>query len=200
MISAKILKFVDDSKAMRAMRTPSDVQTFQVALDKLSDWEETNNMCFNKIKFLLHKLGENTALKAGTELYTEKPVVSASLGSSAASPLVESPVVKYLGVMMDSEANFWIQRSTCVNKTIRKASWVLRTFNSRSKSTLVPLWKSLIQPHMDYCSQLFSPTDKVGDLRTMEQPLRTFSRRINGYQNLNYWQRLQFLKLSLNQR
>ena len=187
---AKLLKFVDDSKAMKASKTPDDIQRFQVALDELSSWEEDNNMTFNTTKFQLIRLGANKALKEGTKIYIEKPSLF-----SPDKPLEESRSVKDLGIMVDSDASFIIQRNSAVNKAQRKAAWVLRTFITRSRYTLVQLWKSLIQPHLDYCSQLYSPTDLNGQLRLMEQPLRAYSRRIHGCSNLDYWERLAYLKL-----
>ena len=62
------------------------------------------------------------------------------------------------------------------------------------------LWKSLIQPNLDYCSQLWSPVDQPGPLGALEEPLKAFSRKVYGCQHLNYWQRLSFLNISSIQR
>ena len=41
---------------------------------------------------------------------------------------------------------------------------------------------------------------EIGELRAQEQPLRQYSRRIKGLENLNYWQRLSKLKLLSSKR
>ena len=58
------------------------------------------------------------------------------------------------------------------------------------------LWKSLVQPNFDYCSQLWSPVDQPGPLGEMEEPLRAFTRKVNGCHDITYWQRLEKLKLT----
>ena len=58
----------------------------------------------------------------------------------------------------------------------------------------------MIQPHLDYCSQVWSPSTIREDLKSQEQVLRSFTRRIKGYQNMEYWDRLKALKIFSTQR
>ena len=113
---AKLLKFVDDSKAMKASSTPHDIQCFQVALDDLCTWEEQNNMAFNTTKFQLLRLGANKPLIKGTNIYVEKPTPQ-----GPAKPLVESTTVKDLGILVDCEANFNPQRKAAVSKATNES-------------------------------------------------------------------------------
>ena len=65
---------------------------------------------------------------------------------------------------------------------------------------MLTLWKQLILSGHDYCSQLWS-ADKVGDIQSLEVQQRAFLRKINGMQNLSYWDQLKELKLySLERR
>ena len=57
------------------------------------------------------------------------------------------------------------------------------------------LWRSVIQPHQDYASQLWSPANLLGDIQIQEAPLRSFTKRVRGLQETPYWERLQALKL-----
>lgn len=52
-------------------------------------------------------------------------------------------------------------------------------------------WKTLIQPTLNYCSQLRSPR-KQGDTQKL-QVQRTFTKPIKGMKELNYWQYLKQL-------
>ena len=52
---------------------------------------------------------------------------------------------------------------------------------------------------MEYCSPLWHPT-KLGNIRMIESVQRTFTSRISGMEGMNYWQRLQKLKLYSLQR
>ena len=81
-----------------------------------------------------------------------------------------------------------------------KIAWVLRTFKTREKLTMLTLWKQLILSDHDYCSQLWSP-DKVGDIQSLELLQRSYARKIYGIQTLSYWDQLKELKLySLERR
>ena len=63
------------------------------------------------------------------------------------------------------------------------------------------MFKSLVQPHLDYCSQLWSPTSQ--DLiNKLEQVQRSLVSRIsdNRIQNLNYWEKLRSLRLYSQER
>ena len=50
---------------------------------------------------------------------------------------------------------------TCIDKICSDAkkycSWIFRTFSARDKTTLLTLWKAIVQPRLDYCSQLWLP-------------------------------------------
>ena len=62
------------------------------------------------------------------------------------------------------------------------------------------LWRTLIQPHQDYGSQLWSPVGLVGDLKLQEAPLRAFTKRVAGLSALPYWERLAKLSLLSSER
>jgi len=34
---------------------------------------------------------------------------------------------------------------------------IKRNFTDRTKETILPLYKSLVRPHLDYCSQIWNP-------------------------------------------
>ena len=60
------------------------------------------------------------------------------------------------------------------------------------------IWRQLILPHIDYCSQLYQPTGG-GELQKLEELQRHFSSRVFG-PKLDYWERLKFLNISSIQR
>ena len=61
------------------------------------------------------------------------------------------------------------------------------------------IFKSLIQPHKDYCSQLWMPPPGQ-KLEKIERLLKRWTSRIPTLRNLNYWQRLIELKMYSEQR
>ena len=62
---------------------------------------------------------------------------------------------------------------------------------------MLTLWKSLVFPRLDYCSQLFNPSSRKQQLEMIQ---RSFLRKINGECNLNYWEQLQTFKISSLER
>ena len=60
-------------------------------------------------------------------------------------------------------------------------------------------WETIIQPKLDYCSQLWSPSDQHS-IGKLESIMRSYTSKIEGCQDLNYWQRLQTLKLYSQER
>ena len=57
------------------------------------------------------------------------------------------------------------------------------------------LWKTLILPHMDYCSQLWSGSLNPVSIAALEGPQRAFTKRVQGMWTSNYWERLKKLQL-----
>jgi hypothetical protein len=49
----------------------------------------------------------------------------------------------------------------------QKSGWILRTFQSSDTQFLKFMWKSLVQGHIDYCSQLYLP-HKSSELQQIE--------------------------------
>ena len=89
---------------------------------------------------------------------------------------------------------------TAVAKAKNKAGWILRTFKTRSVELMRTLWNSLVQPHLDYGSVLWSPSDVKKHLKFCESPLRSFTKKAWGLSNLNYWERLARFKVNSFQR
>ena len=83
------------------------------------------------------------------------------------------------------------------------AGWILRIFNSRDRSLLVPLLKQLIHSTIEYCCILWSPTRQ--ELITLIESIQKYytSKIIfsESTDKLDYWERLTTLKLySLERR
>jgi len=55
------------------------------------------------------------------------------------------------------------------------------------------LWCSIVQPHIDYYSQLWTP-HRVGDIQIFECLFRSFSSKIFPISEVNYWDRLSALR------
>ena len=108
--------------------------------------------------------------------------------------------IKDLGILVDREFTYEDHLRKAVSKTKQKSAWVLRTFSTREVPFLRTLWRSIIQCHLDYGNILWAPYSLKYKLRLLESPLREYTRRGKGLQEVNYWDRLKIFKLSSAQR
>jgi hypothetical protein len=187
--NTKILKYVDDSKAIAKAKTEEDIENLQEDLNKLYSWQERNNMEFNGPKFQAVRMGKRN-LTDSTLLFTP----------NYDDPIKEVDSAKDLGILIDSDGDFVSQRREAARKTTAKAGWILRSFHSRDKALLRSLWMSLCQPHSDYGSQLWSTAMAPSAIELQEAPLRTFTRKMTGLKKMSYWDRLSAANLSSIER
>ena len=57
--------------------------------------------------------------------------------------------------------SFNIHIENTVTAASKLVGWGLRTFWGRGRAVMLTLLKSLVQPKLDYCSQLWSPADQL---------------------------------------
>ena len=117
--------------------------------------------------------------------------------STSKGPLEPVNQLRDLGVIICPDLSWTSHISTICNKSKQKAAWVLSVFHSRSPMVILTLYKSLVRSLLEYCSPLWNPA-KVSDIQQLESVQKTFTSRIAGCQDLDYWERLQ--KLSLMSR
>ena len=101
--------------------------------------------------------------------------------------------------MMEDTANFNTHIDKVCKKVRQKCGWILRTFYCRNPAFLRHMWNTYLQPHIDYCSQLWAPQDGV-NLNRLEKLLQSFTARIPAVQSLNYWDRFKELRMNSEQR
>ena len=107
--------------------------------------------------------------------------------------------LKDLGVQLDSDLTFKVHIEKTVAAASKLAGWGLRSFKRRSRVVMKTLWKTLVQPKMDYCSQLWSPGDQ-DSINKLEAVQRHFSSKVKGLEEMDYWERLQDLKILSQER
>ena len=177
-VQAFLSSFADDTRVGLGIDTDEDVDLLQQDLERVYTWSETNNMQFNGDKF--------EALR-----YTNKSTPGDRKGytSNTGAAIKEKASLTDLGVIMSNDASFTKHITSVVQRVTKKSGWALRTFNARDRTTMLTLWKSLILPHHDYCSQLWSPL-KTGLIQKLELLQRSFFRKIHGMRQLSYWEQL----------
>ena len=99
-----------------------------------------------------------------------------------------------LGVRLSSDLSFNLHIEKAVTTASQMVGWAMRSF----KSTI---FKSLVQPHLDYCCQLWCPSaqDQINRIEKVQKSLlsRIWDKRLDG---LNYWQKLKLLRVYSQER
>ena len=101
--------------------------------------------------------------------------------------------------MMSNDGTFSIHVEAVCSKVKQKSSWILRTFANRKSWFLKFMWKCLVQGHIDYCSQLYFPY-KSSEMEKIENLQKIYTKKFPDIKHLNYWERLQSLKLLSQER
>ena len=181
---AELASFADDTRIKKGIQNIIDQFHLQNDLNNVYQWSTKNKMVLNGKKFEHLHYGNGPA----TSYFTGEGKIIQTKSST-----------RDLGVTMSDDAKFNQHILTIVEKVQILIGWILRTFSSREHDVMLTLWKSLVIPHIDNCSQLWSPNE-VNLVQQIEDLQKSFTRRIKNLHNQNYWERLQTLKLFSLQR
>ena len=105
--------------------------------------------------------------------------------------------VKDLGVMLSSDGTFDHHINKIIESAKSTVAWILRTFSTRDKTTMLTLWKSMVIPILEYCSVLWSPLKK-GYIQKIEALQWSFVRKIRGLNLKSYWDALKEICFHFN--
>jgi len=178
-VGGRILKFADDTKVYNKMRSDEDIASLQSDLCNLVAWSKEWQMLFNVEKCKVMHIGYNN-MKAEYFMDGVK--------------LEHVTEEKDLGVIISEDLKWEKQCSSAVSKANRILGMIKRNFVDRSKETVLPLYKSLVRPHLEYCCQAWSP-HYIKDVKLIEGVQRRATKLIKGMEKLHYKERLSHLGL-----
>ena len=182
--------FADDTRIWRGVKVGEDCEQLQSDLQSVYRWADNINMQFNSGKFEWVRYAVDKE-KAPTFQYAAPDL----------SDIEQKDNLRDLGVILSSDLTFSLQIEKAVSTASQMVGWGMRTFRGRSSYLLLTLFKSLVQPHLDYCCQLWSPS-KQDLIIKIEQVQKKLVARISDsrLQNLNYWEKLRILRLYSQER
>ena len=140
--TSSIKLFADDSKLYRAIRNMSDAEALQQDLNNLYHWTRIWKMEFNKSKcHVIHHRRTN-------------PKYIYHINGSVINP---SKCEKDLGVMISENLNPREHIITAVKKANKVLAMIKHTFSHKTRETILPAYKSLIRPILEYCQEIRQP-------------------------------------------
>jgi len=184
-LSAKVLKFADDTKLFNTVDNQQHGQSLQNDIDILGNWALNWQMKFNVEKCKVVHYGKSS-IRFQYSLYGQ--------------PIAESTEEKDLGVVFSSDLKVGTQCREAYSKASQALGLLHRVIKYRNPSVLLPLYKSLVRPHLEYCSVVWSP-HYVKDKVLLERVQHRFTRMFPELKSLPYEERLRRLGLwSLEER
>ena len=180
--------FADDTRVQRGIHVASDCEDLQADLNLIYSWAETVNMHFNSDKFECLRFWPGAG----------EPPEFRYKGPDDDTIEVKSNL-RDLGVQLSSDLTFKLHVENTVAGASKLAGWGLRTFRRRSTGIMKTIWKTLVQPKLDYCSQLWSPGDQES-INKIESVQRYFTSKVVDLEGVDYWERLKFLRMYSQER
>jgi hypothetical protein len=177
-----IKKFADDTK-LYISYLPCDAATanakLQASLNSLSAWCTQWCMQLNATKCSAMYFGDHN------------PAFTYLLNSHS---LARSTSVRDLGVLVTDCGSVSEQCRTAAAAARRLTGLMLRTFKSRKPSVILPVFKTIIRPLVEYATPVWNPCLKR-DIADVENVQRKVTKCIAGFRDLPYSTRLQRLEL-----
>ena len=195
-----ILTFADDTKLISKINSVEDTIALQNDLNSTFKWSSENNMILNDSKFEMINFKPAVDQTSLTSLKS-LPFCNQFRGYYLSNKTEIEPThyVRDLGIFIDSDLSWSVQIFKMCKKARQISAWILNTFHTRDRVPMVTLFTTMVRPIVEYCCEIWNP-HKIKDIVKIENLQRSFTFKITGMQDLNYYERLQILNLLSLQR
>ena len=169
--------FADDCKLYGAVNVGES--GLQKDLSNMEKWSRQWQLLFNASKCKVMHFGNNNQQQS---YHLNNHTLEASNNE------------KDLGVIIDEKLKFHIHAASASKKANQMLGVIKRAYTSRDSSTICPLYKALVRPHLEYGNTIWGPFYRE-DIKIIESVQRRATKLITGFNNKPYEDRLRLLEL-----
>ena len=167
-ITSKVVKFADDTKVFRKIKSDADRQQLQDDLNNLIEWSEKWQMLFNYASCL------HTGHRNDDAQYT--------MGDTVLYTTVKE---KDLGLTISADMTVSEQCGIAASKGNQFLGLIRRNIVYKEKQLILPLYKTIVRPHLEYCIQAWRPYHKK-DIDILERVQRRATKMVQKLRNISY--------------
>ena len=171
--------FADDTKLYGKSCTDEDQRSIQEDINSLIQWSDSWLLKFNISKCKHMHLGTRN---------------TQTVYKMDGMDIEQTTCEKDLGVYIDNELKFQRHIAESIKKANQKLGIIKRNFSHLDKDSFLSLYKSLVRPHLEYCSCVWSVIYKK-DAISIENTQRRATKLVHHIQHLPYSDRLRYLGL-----
>ena len=175
--------FADDTKSYDKIENDDDQIKLQSSINSLVKWSQDWLLGFNCDKCKCLHLGKNNKKCQYTIQQNNKTCI-----------MSETLCEKDLGVNIDPDLNFEEHIEIQTKKARGLSGMIMRTFVYKTAPILIPIFKSLIRPILEYGNVVWHPYLRK-NIDKIEKIQRHYTKKIIGMKDLDYESRLRALKL-----
>ena len=175
-VDSVVKLFADDAKVYSVVNNDEQQSKLQDDLDNLMNWSNTWLLRFNQSKCKHLHMGRETN-------------TTYNLGDCE---IEKTSQEKDLGVVVDKQLKFQQHIYSSVKKANRKLGLIRRSFTHMDKDMFLTLYKSIVRPHLEYGSNIWTTIYKK-DKIALENVQRRATKLVPGIQHLCYSERLRKL-------
>ena len=179
-LKCRVWKFADDIKLVGRSSGEYQEDIVQFDLDALVSWASKWQMSFNYEKCKVMLLGGSN--REGSKY---------QMGGRVLENIGEE---KDLGVIISRDLKVEKQCKAARAKAFKMLGCINRNVNYKSKEVVKKLYLAYVRPHLEYCVQAWGPYFQK-DIENLERVQRRATRMINGFQGMQYGERLRALRL-----
>ena len=161
-IDSQVRLFADDTVLYRTIKSDTDHHRLQTDLDKLSDWAKAWDMQFHPDKCLVM----NISKKRHPSKFTY---------SLHNTDLKTTDTAKYLGIIISQDMKWTKHITQTCSRANRALGFIKRNVKIRSPRIKEKLYNSLVRPHVEYASAVWSPHE-VKPIHQLEMVQRRAAR------------------------